>query len=302
MNRGIELRHLTYFACLAEELHFGRAADRLGMAQAPLSQQIRQLEERMGVRLFDRTTRRVKLTAAGEILLRHARDVLSGLDRAISHTRAISGEHVGHLVVGGVHLALSQFLPAIIRAFRQDYPAVSVDVVPLTTAEQLKTLDTGGINVAFIRPTTAAGFMQMERLSSEGFVAVLPRTHPLAAKPDLSLRDFSGQPFIGYAPILGASYSNLVLEAFRQAGVRPMVVQDASHTLSIVTLAAAGVGLGIVPSWVAHMPLPELAYRPLDDLPQAVELAIAWPAGETSPAVLDFVRISRLVAAQRRAN
>ncbi|TKT78350.1 LysR substrate-binding domain-containing protein [Aquamicrobium sp. LC103] len=295
MKHGIELRHIAYFACLAEELHFGRAAERLGIAQAPLSQQIKQLEGRLGTKLFHRTTRRVRLTSAGETFLWHAQEVLNNVDRAVSHTRAISGEQTGRIVVGGVHIAMSHFLPPIIAAFRRSYPAVIVDVMPLGTAEQLRTLESGKINIAFIRPTSETGFMQMEVLANEGFVAVLPRSHPLAAKADLSLRDFAGESMVAYAPILGASYNSVVMEALRAAGVHPMIVQEGLHTLSVTTLVAAGVGIAVVPSWVQHMVSPYLVYRPLVELPKTVELAVAWPAGETSAVVLDFISTSRRV-------
>lgn len=301
MSNGIELRHLTYFVTLAEELHFGRAAERVGIAQAALSQQIKLLEDRLGTKLFNRTTRRVALTAAGETFLWHAHEILGGFKRAVSHTRAITGETPGRIVVGGVHVAMSHYLPAIIAEFRRDWPAVIVDVVPLGTAEQLRTLESGAINIAFIRPTEQSGFMQMERIASEGFVAALPNDHRLAAKPDLCLADFAGEDLIGYAPILGASYSGLIMDALRRAGVHPKAVQECTHTLSVTTLVASGLGVAIVPSWVRFMASPWLTYRPLDALPAAIDLAIAWPTGETSAIVLGFIATARRVAARLTA-
>lgn len=292
MKYGIEFRHLHYFAVVAEELHFSRAADRLGMAQAPLSQQIRQLEERLGIKLFHRTTRRVTLTPAGEIFLRHAFEILGGVDRAVTHARSISGEDSGTISVSGVHIALSHVLPSIIAEFRSRYPAVTVDVQPMGTAEQLKMIQAGKVQVAFIRPTSAAGFMKMEHLLKEGFVAVLPVGHPLAQKADLSIRDFAGEPIIAYAPTVGASYHHLVMAAFRRAGVYPMIVQEVSHTLAIATLVGAGIGIAIAPSWLQHSTNPYLVFRSLDEIPQEVELLIAWQAGESSRLVLDFIDIS----------
>lgn len=293
MKHGIDLRLMTYFVCLADELHFGRAAERLGMAQAPLSQQIKLLEQRLGTQLFHRTTRTVRLTSAGETFLWHAQELLDNVDRAIAHTRSISGEKTGRIVVGGVQTSLSQFLPPIIASFRKSWPAVIVDVVPLGTAEQLRTLESGKINVAFIRPTEETGFMRMERLSSEGFVAAVYRDHPLAKRNHIELADFTGERLIGYAPVLGASYSGVVLDSLRQAGVHPNVVQECSHTLSVLTLVAAGVGIAIVPSWVQFTKWPDLLFTPLPSLPRSIDLAIAWPTGETSPLVLDFIETAR---------
>ncbi|WP_117189982.1 LysR family transcriptional regulator [Rhizobium terrae] len=297
MKYGIEFRHLHYFACVAEELHFSRAADKLGMAQAPLSQQIRQLEERLGTPLFRRTTRHVELTPAGEIFLRHAQEILGGIDRAVTHTRSISGDDSGTISVSGVHVALSHVLPPVIAEFRKRYPAMTVDVQVLGTAQQLELLQSGKIHVAFIRPTNPAGFLKTEHILQEGFVAALPKDHRLARKDDLTVRDFAGEPLITYAPLIGASYYHAIMDALRRAGVYPVVVQEVSHTLAIGTLVAAGVGVAIAPAWLAHNSSPYVIYRPLHDIPAEVELLVAWQAAEKSKIVLDFVEATRRVSA-----
>ncbi len=299
MNDGIDLRRLRYFVCLADELHFGRAAERLGIAQAPLSQQIKLLEERLGVALFHRTTRRTRLTSAGETLLRHAGDLLDGVDRAVAHTRAMASESTGRIVVAGIHMAMSHAIPPILTEFRKTWPAVIVDVVPLGTSEQLRTLASGEINIAFIRPTEQAAFMQMETLSSEGFVAVLPRGHPLTAKAELSLRDFAGEWMVGYAPVLGAYYSNIVMAELHRAGVNPRVVMQCTHTTAIAAQVASGLGVAIVPEWITSVQSPYLEFRPVPELPNAVDLAVAWPAGESSAVVRDFIATARRVWAGR---
>ncbi len=293
MKYGIEFRHLHYFACVAEELHFSRAADRLGMAQAPLSQQIRQLEERIGTQLLSRTTRSVKLTPAGEIFLRHAIEILGGIDRAVTHTRSIPGDDSGKIYVSGVHVALSHVLPGVITEFHKKYPNIQVDVQLLGTASQLEMLQNGTVQVAFIRPTNPAGFLKTEHLLKEGFVAVLHKDHRLAKQEAISVKDFAGEPIITYAPTVGASYHHVIMDAFRLAGIYPMVVQEVSHTLAIATLVAAGVGIAIAPSWLAHNLSPHLVYRTLTEIPDEVELVVGWQANEKSKAVLDFVEFSR---------
>lgn len=293
MKYGIEFRHLHYFACVAEELHFSRAADKLGMAQAPLSQQIRQLEERIGARLLLRTTRSVKLTTAGEIFLRHAMEILGGIDRAVTHTRSISGDDRGKICVSGVHVALSHVLPGVIAEFRKTYPNIQVDVQLLGTASQLELVQNGTVQVAFIRPTNPVGFLKTEHLLREGFVAVLPKNHRLAGKETITVKDFAGEPIITYAPTVGASYHHVIMDAFRLAGIYPMVVQEVSHTLAIATLVAAGVGIAVAPSWLSHNLSPHLVYRPLTEIPDEVELVVGWQANETSKAVLDFVEFAR---------
>ncbi|TJZ90160.1 LysR family transcriptional regulator [Paracoccus gahaiensis] len=296
MNAGIDLRQLRYFVCLAEELHFGRAAERLGIAQAPLSQQIRAMEERLGVALFHRTTRRTRLTAAGETLLRHARTLLDGMERALAHTRAMASETTGRIVVAGVNMAMTHVIPPILSEFRKAWPAVIVDVVHLGTSEQLRVLETGDINIAFIRPTHQAAHMQVEPLLREGFVAALPRNHRLVAKTELALRDFEGEAMIGYAPILGANYSTILMGELRRAGLQARIVQECTHTLTMATQVASGLGIAIMPAWIQNIHSPYLAFRPVPELPRAVELSVAWPAGEASPLVLDFIAIARRIA------
>lgn len=296
MNTGIDLRQLRYFVCLADELHFGRAAERLGIQQAPLSQQIKLLEERLGVTLFHRTTRRTRLSSAGETLLRHARELLDGVDRAVAHTRAMAGESTGRIVVAGIQVALTHLLPPILAEFRRKWPAVIVDVVPLGTGEQLGRLEDGDINIAFIRPTEQAAFMQMETLASEGFVAALPKGHRLAAKESLALEDFAGEFMVGYAAILGANYSGIVMGAMHRAGIHPRVVQECTHTMTVATQVASGLGVAIMPSWITHIRSPYLDFRPMPELTHALDLTIAWPSGETSAVVLDFIETARSVS------
>lgn len=299
MKYGIEFRHLQYFACVAEELHFSRAADKLGMAQAPLSQQIRQLEERLGTPLFRRTTRHVELTPAGEIFLRHALEILAGIDRAVTHTRSISGENSGTISVSGVHLALSHVIPPVIADFRKRYPAMTVDVQVFGTAQQLELLRSNKVQVAFIRPTNPAGFLKTEHVLQEGFVAALPKDHRLAQKCDLTVKDLAGEPLITYAPLIGASYYHAIMNAFRRAGVYPVIVQEVTHTLAIGTLVAAGVGVAIAPSWLAHNPNPHVVFHPLGDIPAEVELLVAWHAEEKSKIVLDFIEMTLRVSSRK---
>lgn len=296
MNNGIDLRQLRYFVCLADELHFGRAAERLGMAQAPLSQQIRLMEERLGVPLFHRTTRRTRLTSAGHTLLRHARELLDSADRAVAHTRAMADETTGRICVAGVNVALTHVIPPVLAEFRRKRPAVIVDVVPLGTGEQLRTLETGEISIAFIRPTERAAYMQVETILSEGFVAALPRGHRLTEKREIALRDFGGEALIGYAPILGANYATIMMTALRKAGLQARVVQECTHTMAVATQVASGLGVAIMPSWIANIRSPYLEFRPIPELPRAIDLVVAWPTGENSPIIRDFIDATRRVA------
>ena len=296
MKSPFDLRQLRAFVCLAEELHFGRAAERLGISQAPLSMQIRQMEDALGVALFHRTTRRTRLTSAGETLLGHARALLDAAERAVAHTRAMSNETGGRLRVAGVAVALSHVLPPILREFRRLHPAVIVQVLPLDTSTQLRQLEKGEINIAFIRPTERAPFMQTETLMAEGFVASLPKGHRLAGKQVLQLTDFDGESLIGYAPMLGTGYATIMINALRQAGLQYRVIHEATHTHAVASLVASGLGIAIMPSWISNFVSPYLEFRPIRDLPKSIDLVVAWPVGEISPVALDFIAVTKRLA------
>jgi DNA-binding transcriptional LysR family regulator len=298
MKQRIELRHLEYFVHVAEELHFGRAAERLGMAQAPLSQQIRQLEDRLGATLFRRTTRQVSLTPAGELFLERAKQLLAQAEGAVADIRAASHSPLGRIVVGAVFAVQFRFLPGMINAFRIRYPRVEVDLTIATTAELLRELQGGRINLAFIHPPAAPGPLEIETIAHEGFVALLRRDHPLAGRAPLTLADLADEAFVIQRAALGASYHHLVLERCRAAGFRPRVVQETSSVANVAVLVAAGVGVAVVPERATLMPLPDLVHRPLAELPRSIPVAVAFPGGDLPPVIRHFIDIGRKVAAQ----
>jgi DNA-binding transcriptional LysR family regulator len=292
MKQQLEARHLRYFIRVAEELHFGRAAERLGIAQPPLSHQIRQLEARIGVRLFDRTTRSVKLTLAGEAFLVRARQAVSTMEMAVSEARGAMGVAAGHLVLGSVQTGIQRFLPDIIADFRKRHPLVTFDVRPGTTEDQVARLIDGSLQVAFIRPPQTVGPLALERIFSEGFVAVLPADHPLARRPRLVLADLANEPFVLFSPIVGIGYQSVLLDRCQKLGFHPKVVMEATHTIAIATLVAAGVGVAVIPAWIESMRVPGAVFRPLPELPKVVDLCVAWLAADPSPLVQELVAIA----------
>ncbi len=296
MKQRIELRHLDYFVHVAEELHFGRAAERLGLAQAPLSYQIRQLEERLGVILLNRTTRQVSLTPAGEIFMQRAKMLLGQAESVVADVRAASNTGLGRVVIGAVFLAQFRFLPAIIKAFRDRYPQVQIELVVSTTAELLKDLQEGRVDVAFIHPPVAAGLIVIETIANEGFVALMRDDHRLACKANLVLADLADEDFIIQRAALGASYHHTVLKRCRACGFRPRVVQETASVANVAVLVAAGIGVAVVPDRGALVSLPRLIHRPLPELPRAIPLALAHLPGDLSPIMRHFVEISRKTA------
>ena len=300
--KGIEIRHLRYFMRVAQELHFGRAAEILGVSQAPLSQQIAQLEERIGVRLFDRTTRRVTLTPAGQVFLARSGETLLRFEDAIDEVRSVGGLNAGRLKIGAMPSALYSVLPLALRALSARTPAVQFDMNFHTTEEQLPLLTDRRIDVAFIRPSRSMSGFQTLEVHREGFAAVLPAHSPLARRQILHIRDLKDEKFIGFSDIRGVGYQGTVLRHCRDAGFTPQVVQRVSHTKAVVALAAAGIGVGIVPRWVEHEPLDGLAVRPLAELPEAISTVAAWLTNGLNPLVERFIDCLKAVVptAERR--
>lgn len=292
----VELRHLRYFMRVAEELHFGRAAEMLGLSQAPLSQQIRQLEERLGVRLFDRTTRSVRLTPAGQVFLNKAKETLRALEDSIRAAQSEGGVSAGELRLGVVQVGISTFLPGALAAFAARYPAVRLDINLNTTEEQLEMLADGRIDAAFVRPPRSLSGISYREIYREGFVAVLPAASTLAGKADLAIADLAGERFVTYSSIVGIAYQDVVFQHARAAGFHPQVVYEVSHTLGIVTLVAAGLGVGVIPAWVEAVPVAGVVYRPMPNLPQAVSLVVAWRTDNIKPFLRDFIDCTEAAA------
>ena len=186
MDRDIELRHLRYFAAVAEELHFGRAAQRLHVAQPPLSQQIRKLEQMLGYPLFIRTSRSVRLTVAGEALLESARRTLRNLQRDIDETRSLARGEVGSLHVGFIGSGMLTTLPAVFRAYREAYPRVRLHLHESFTARVIQGLEDGTLDAGILRDGDPTDGLSVTTILSEPFVAVLPANHPRAKQKSIS--------------------------------------------------------------------------------------------------------------------
>ncbi|WP_319567664.1 LysR family transcriptional regulator [Cohaesibacter marisflavi] len=298
--QGIEIRHLRYFLRVADELHFGRAAEILGISQAPLSQQIRQLEERIGVRLFDRNTRSVQLTPAGEVFATKAQALVTALSNAVDETRMAGGLGSGVLRIGAMGSAVHSVLPAALSAFSKKYPSARLDMHLHTTEEQLDLLASRQIDIALMRPPRVASGLETRQIYREGFVAVVHDKSELARRATLTVKDLKDQKFISYTEIRGIGYQDIVNQHCREAGFLPHVIQRVSHTIGVVTLVAAGLGVGIVPAWVLNEPVAGVCYRPLPELPSSVTLVCAWRSDTMNPLVLPFS--AELCAAQTDAS
>jgi DNA-binding transcriptional LysR family regulator len=292
----MELRHLRYFVAVAEELHFGRAAERVHIAQPPLSKQIRQLEEEIGVKLFQRTKRRVRLTHAGDIFLDEARQVLDQCERAVrSAQRAERGE-IGRLIVSFVATASYSFVPVALRAYRKLFPDVELVLRELTTEEQLKALHMGSVHVGFLRQPISDPVLRIETVLREPLVVVLPADHALASSPSIALERLAREPFVMFSRQQGTTFYDRIVSLCHQAGFSPRVVQEALQMPTALGLVSVGIGVALAPASVQNFRMTGVVFKNLTEVRQTTELAMAWRRDEESPALLAFLDVVRDVA------
>jgi DNA-binding transcriptional LysR family regulator len=288
----MELRHLRYFVAVAEELHFGRAAARLHIAQPPLSQQILRLEAELGVELLRRNRRSVQLTDAGRLLLEQSRPLLAQADHLEQLLRQAGAGEVGRLAVGFVGSASYEALPRILREFRDRHPQVELRLDELTTAGQVAALNAGRIDVGLVRPPVGDSSLELTPLVEERLVAALPDSHPLARRKRVRVAALAEEPFVLVPRRLGTGLYDDVLAVCREAGFSPHVVQEASEMQTIVSLVSAGIGVSLVPESVETFSPPRVAYRPLSGPNASLEIALAHRPGERSPLVERFREVA----------
>lgn len=290
----MELRQLRYFIAVAEELHFGRAARRLYMAQPPLSQQIRKLEDDLGAPLFVRTSRSVSLTRAGRALLARARDILREVEEAEQEVRLISRGHKGALSIGFIHTGMETCFADVIREFRRQYRDVDFDLQEMHSTDQVEALREGSLDVGLIRLVgqDMAG-LAWEPLSSEPYVVALPEDHLLCARDTLALHDLHDAPLVFFYRYLHPRLHDDILGRFAAAGATPDIVMRGRTTASILALVSAGMGLALVSRQVLSRPLAGVSYRPLVDALPPVVNALAWNPERDDPLVGSFVHGAR---------
>ena len=290
----MDLRHLRYFVAVAEELHFGRAAERLTMAQPPLSQAIRRLEAELGVELLHRSTRRVGLTDAGRAYLDRARTILGEVDEAAHEARRVAAGAVGHLAIGCVGSATYSLLPAISRGLSRELPGVDFSFRgEMLVPDQAAALRNGEIDVALLRPPIADPALTVRPLRRDRLVVAAPADHPLAALPRPAAADLADADLIVHSADRRSVMYDVVLGLFHDAGVEPRIRHEVGETSTLITLVAGGLGVAVVPEPVSVLALDGVVYRPLARPAAHVDLAIAHRTDRTEP------HLSRAVAVIR---
>lgn len=301
----MELRHLRYFVTVAEVLHFSRAAQKLNIGQPPLSMQIRALEEELGVALFERSQRRVFLTAAGRTFLVRARQILADAEAARQEVQQIAGLDAGELRIAFTTSApMTHLMKRVLTAYRQRYPRVTLTLSESPSERQRealaeRTLDIGLLRQAEDAPSTSG--LHFETLIDEALVVVLHQGHALAHRESLSISDLANEAFIMHPPDVGTAVDGKIRRMCERAGFTPRVVQEARESTTIVALAASGLGVAVLPEAVRCIQIEGVRFRALSERDAHTPLLLAKRRDDTSPLVQAFAAMCREVAGQLAA-
>lgn len=280
----MDLRHLRYFAAVADTCHFGQAAEQLHVAQPALSYAIRQLEAELDATLFNRTTRQVSLTAAGEFLRAEAQRILAGVEDAERGVRRIAAGRSGLLRIGLTGTAAFSYLPRIARIVRGELPGVALEIrADMLTPEQCEGLRTGALDLGVLRPPASGEGVALRTIDVEQLVLAVSVDHRLAVEPVVAVADLRGEPFVAYSSA-DSAVNDAVLRCCRRAGFVPHREHSAPGTAVLLALVAAGLGVAILPASVRSLPLEGVVFRDLLDA-GTIDLALAWRHGTDNPIV-----------------
>ncbi len=291
----MDLRRLRYFVAVAEESSFSRAAQRLHIAQPPLSTQIKRLEEELGVPLFKRTGRGVRITEAGELLLEEAQRILVQVDQTIRVVQGVGSGEVGRLTLGFVPSASNEALPPILRAFGNRFPEIELFLREMRPDRVVQSLHDGQIDIGFVYLPLDDESLNIEYVSHEPLVLALPDTHPLASESQIELQAVAEEPFI--LPMryqLMPGLYGQVTDACRQAGFVPKAVQkDVWLMQTIVGLVAGGTGVALVPACLRNLHRKGVVYRSVHGLSPTVELGMIWRRDDQGATLNLFLQMAR---------
>lgn len=294
----MEFRHIRYFVAVAEEFSFTRAAKRLGIAQPPLSQQIKQLEDYIGAKLFQRAKRGVTLTNAGTAFLDHAYRILRAAEEAALSAKRIHNGESGHLTVGYMDYTSYTFLPPLIRMFRDAHPSVGVTLRHFYNTESTAAVSSQIVDVSLLRTVREQSDLSSLKVAAEPFVVALPEHHSLAKRKRISISSLENEPFIMCPRELDDRYFNLIISFCSAAGFTPTIVQEALQIHAAVGLVSAGLGVALVPASVRRMQLKGVVYRSLIERSPPVELWAIWRTNDNSPSLHNFLAMLRQACAK----
>lgn len=294
----MELRHLRYFLAVAEELNFSRAAERLHIAQPPLSQQIRQLEEELGLQLLERGSRPLRLTEAGRFFKTEAAALVAQLEQAVAGTRRIGRGEVGWIGIGYVGSAMNMLMPPVLRRFHTEHPGVEVLLYEMLPFEQASALLDRRVHVCFVRPTMDHAELIEESLYDEPVAIALPSDHRWAGRSEIAVAELVDEPVVLYGGRMTRGVdSGFLTSLFRAAGFEPKVAVQSQYAESALGLVAAGMGVALTAAGFGHVPRAGVTFVRAAAPTPSIPMKVAYRATERSPVVLAFLKITREVAA-----
>lgn len=288
----MELRHLRYFTTVAEELHFGRAATRLHISQPPLSIQIRQLEQEMGVTLFTRK-RNVELTPAGKEFLDYARSALQHVQQGIRSAQRVHRGERGQLNVGFISSMAYTYIPSLLAGFRARCPDVELVLNDQDTWSQFDAIREGRLNVGVVRGPVDEPGLTSVTVMTEPLVVAMPTRHHLVHARKIPVADLANDSFILFPRKMTSPLNREVLRLCQRAGFTPHIAQEAIQLHVVVSLVSAGIGIAIVPASTRLLPVPNVVYRPLAERDGQVHIAVVYRSKEPSPVVREFVDVAK---------
>ncbi|MBK0392780.1 LysR family transcriptional regulator [Ramlibacter algicola] len=291
----MKLHFLRYFAVLGEELHFGRAADRLAITQPPLSSAIKALEQELGVQLLERDSRRVRLTPAGAAFLVEAQQILERVEKATSIAKTVAGGMRGRLEVGVTGSLLYRKAPAIVQAYRREMPGVDVVLREMSTADQTSALLHGQLQAGFVNAAAVPPPLASMPLPQDEFVVCLPSNHPKANATRVRLTDLASEQFVMFSRDVAPANHDNVIAIFSQAGIHPTTVHAARQWLTIIAMVAHGLGVALVPRSLSRSKVDGVTFVRLRDVSAASPALLAWNPDFETPAVTSFLACAQQV-------
>lgn len=272
----MELRQLKQFVAVAEMQSFSRAADILCIAQPALSVAIRKLEEELGVRLLERSSRCVSLTTAGEAAIKAARRCLREADEVASSAKMTANGEAGLLRIGFVGTATFDLLPRLIEPFSERYPNIRLDLFESTNRDLLQSVASGALDIAFVRtPTATPHGVELQLVENDKFCVALPERHPLAKQQSIKMKDLENEPFIGYSPTRASTLHTAMTQLCLETGVMPRIMQEGVQVQTVIGLVASGLGVALVPAVHARYSSGRVAFRSIRDLAPKLSIGIA---------------------------
>jgi DNA-binding transcriptional LysR family regulator len=295
----VEIRRLKCFIAVAESLHFGRAAQRLNIVQSAVSQQIKLLEQELGVELLKRSRHRVDLTEAGTAFLTAAKRALCQTEEAVQVARDAAAGRLGRLRLGFIDNVLWSVLPPILRAFRDRYPGIDVNLQQLDRGQQIKALEDRELDVGVLPSPQPGKGLESELLVSAPLIIALPETNPLSRRKTLPLALLAEEPFVAFPASMKTRLLAMTTSLCTAAGFLPKITQEAQQVSTLLALVSAGLGVTLVPRWVAASHPPGIVYREIEASVPPYELLIVWREGSVNNAIASFRSVASQVTHSR---